>query len=195
MRAVNLLPRDGERRTSTGHEQIAIMAGSGGAALVLAVLAMMFLSAKNSVTAATSRLDDAKLALKVLPPPPPGPTAAQTQLASVQKPRLDALSAALTNRVAWDRVLSEISQVLPTDVWLTGLSATAPPPGGADPNAAPTGLTLSGKTYSQAAVARLLSRLELVPDLAQVQLQASLVSGKTVQFTLVANLRPVGSSK
>ena len=34
-------------------------------------------------------------------------------------------SAALSTRVAWDRVLSEISLVLPEDVWLTSLTSAA----------------------------------------------------------------------
>jgi len=37
-----------------------------------------------------------------------------------------ALSAALTSRVAWDRVFREFSLVLPDDVWLTTLSAKSP---------------------------------------------------------------------
>jgi Tfp pilus assembly protein PilN len=82
----------------------------------------------------------------------------------------------------WDRVFRELSLVLPDDVWLATISAKAPvpsstaiPPAPAAAGAAPaaTQFTLDGFTYSHAAVARLLSRLAVVPDLVNVQLQQS----------------------
>ena len=39
---------------------------------------------------------------------------------------MTALSAALSRRVAWDRIFRELSLVLPDDVWLATLSAKAP---------------------------------------------------------------------
>ena len=51
-------------------------------------------------------------------------------------------------------------------------------------------------TYSQAAVARLLSRLTVVPDLVNVQLQQStrtkLGSANAVHFTIAADVRRPG---
>ena len=41
-------------------------------------------------------------------------------------PRVTALGQALSYRIAWDRLLREVSQVLPTDVWLGDLTLTAP---------------------------------------------------------------------
>jgi Tfp pilus assembly protein PilN len=68
---------------------------------------------------------------------------------------------------------------------LTTTSSSLPAPA--------TELTISGYTYSQASVARLLERLAVVPDLTDVQLQNSAgaaVSGqKVVNFTIVANIR------
>ena len=59
--------------------------------------------------------------------------------------------------------------------------------------AMPTALTLEGYTYSQAGVARLLERLQVLPDLKNVQLQSSVKkvigSQKVVNFTIVSDIR------
>ena len=92
-------------------------------------------------------------------------TAADT-LNAESAARVTAVSGALQRRVSWDRVLRELSMVLPSDVWLTTLTAKAPqsailtvPAAPPAPGATPTGLVIGGYTYSQDAVARLLSRL------------------------------------
>jgi Tfp pilus assembly protein PilN len=58
--------------------------------------------------------------------------------------------------------------------------------------ATPTGLTLEGYAYSQAGVARLLSRLQVVPDLKNVQLETSkstTMGGRgVVQFTILSDI-------
>jgi Tfp pilus assembly protein PilN len=130
---------------------------------------------------------------------------ASLQLAGEESARLTALSSALAERVAWDRVLRQFALVLPDDVWLTSLNATAPgvspgataaaPP--AAPGATPTGFAISGYTYSHEAVARLLSRLAVIPDLENVQLQRSAVTAgnsRVVEFTIVAAVRNMGAS-
>ncbi len=112
-----------------------------------------------------------------------------------------ALAAAIGKRVAWDRILRRTALVLPDDVWLTNVTGTMPleptastvtPTSGALP-AASTAFTLQGSTYSQASVARLLARLQVVPDLKNVQLQSSTASviGKQriVNFTIVSDIR------
>jgi Tfp pilus assembly protein PilN len=119
-----------------------------------------------------------------------------------------ALSAALSRRVAWDRVFRELSLVLPDDVWLATISAKAPvpsstaiPPAPAAAGAAPaaTQFTLDGFTYSHAAVARLLSRLAVVPDLVNVQLQQStrteVGAANAVHFTIAADVRRPGGTQ
>jgi Tfp pilus assembly protein PilN len=142
-------------------------------------------------------VNDLKAQLAALPAPPPGPTAAEVQLAGEQTKRLAALQSALQTRVAWDRVLREFSLVLPEDVWLTQLSLKSPvspstntPP---DSGGAPTGFTIEGSTYSHDAVARLLSRLSVVPDLTNVQLVSSSVASTngqiTVHFNIAADIR------
>lgn len=202
MRAVNLLPKD-DIRVVTKVQKIAVGVGTGGAVIMTALLAMMFLGASSKVHDAQLTLDDLHAQLAVIPPPPPGPTAGETALASQEKPRADAVSAALQRRVAWDRVMRELSLVLPEDVWLSKLSAKSPvSPSmtltGSAPAAGgpPTQVTIDGYTYSHDAVARLLSRLAVVPDLQNVALQhSSLVkveNQSVVQFTIAADLRLPG---
>src|SRR5207342_905908 len=76
----------------------------------------------------------------------PAPSAQPMQnpaLASERSLRIATLSATLQSRLVWDRILREISEVLPGDVWLTTLSAQSPeaPTTVSGPAPAPTGTT------------------------------------------------------
>jgi Tfp pilus assembly protein PilN len=198
MRAVNLLPRDHAQKPAVKKEQIPFVVAGCVGLLVTALVASQYLSQSGKVSAEKQAVADLKAQLAALPEPPPGPTAAETQLAGEQTKRLAALQTALSSRVAWDRVLREFSLVLPEDVWLTQLSlkspispATGQPPDGG--SGAPTGFTIDGSTYSHDAVARLLSRLSVVPDLTNVQLVNSSVAStngqETVHFSIAADIR------
>jgi Tfp pilus assembly protein PilN len=208
MRAVNLLPKD-QVRAVTRMQKIAVGVGTGGAVILTALMATMFLSASSKVHDAQLTLNDLNAQLAIIPPPAAGPSAGASALAAQQGPRVAAVTAALQRRVAWDRVMRELSLVLPEDVWLSKLSAKSPiSPGAAStpgaPLAAPvstgppTQLTIDGYTYSHDAVARLLSRLAVIPDLQNVALQSSTLSGigkqKVVHFTIAADLRSPGLS-
>jgi Tfp pilus assembly protein PilN len=174
MRAVNLLPSDATgdgRRTPP----LPVLAGCVGVVLVTAVLALLFLSASSNVAKQRTALTQAQAEYAALPAPPP-PSPVDSQLPQQRQTRVAALATALGQRVAWDRLLREISQVVPSDVWLLTLSAQAPALAGAAPPAPgtpPTGFTLSGCTYSQDSVARFLARLDVVPDLSSMTLGKS----------------------
>src|SRR5690349_22028225 len=124
MRAVNLLPRDESKRTKTN---VPVLVGVVGAVVVCALLSMLFLSASSKVRDEQGELDALNAQLAVIPPPPP-PDSAGAGLATQEQARLTALSGALSKRVAWDRVLRNLSLVLPNDVWLSTLNATSPSP-------------------------------------------------------------------
>ena len=206
MRAVNLLPKDAVR-VVTRTQKVAVGVGTGGAVILTALMATMFLSASSKVHDAQLTLDDLKAQLAIIPPPAASPSAGATALAAQQAPRVAAVTAALQRRVAWDRVMRELSLVLPEDVWLSKLSAKSPisPSTPSTPGtplvapaagAAPTEMTIDGYTYSHDAVARLLSRLAVVPDLQNVTLQSSTLAGvgkqTVVHFTIAADLREPG---
>jgi Tfp pilus assembly protein PilN len=198
MRAVNLLPRDPAQKSSVKKEQIPFVVGGCVGLLVTALVASQYLSQSGKVSTERQNLAGLQAQLAALPAPPPGPTPAQTKLAGEQQTRLTALQTALQSRVAWDRVLRQFSLVLPDDVWLTQLSLTSPvsPATNQAPQSdggTPTGLSIEGSTYSHDAVARLLSRLSVVPDLTNVQLMNSTVAATngqtTVKFTIAADIR------
>jgi Tfp pilus assembly protein PilN len=201
VRAVNLLPREQSQRTIK-KESLPVLVGACSGVLVAAVLGAMFMMGSGKVAAQQRDLDDLNRLYQALPPAPVGPSPAQQQLAGEQSARVSALSTAMTSRVAWDRVFREFSLVLPDDVWLTTLSAKSPvspltnvpTATGAGP---PTQFTIHGRTYSHDGVARLLSRLQVVPDLTNVQLESSTlakVGGQdVVEFSIAADIKVAGA--
>src|SRR5206468_11282581 len=134
----------------------------------------------------TSRLELAQLSLHQRPKPKPTkpsapitPIVPPPAITGQEASWLSAVSSTLSQRIAWDRVLREVSLVIPDDVTLASLTMTAPTsvaaaavPGAA---AAPPsqGFVISGSAYSYDSVARLLSRLALVPALTRVTLTGS----------------------
>jgi Tfp pilus assembly protein PilN len=159
VRAVNLLPRDVAKRSFEAKRGV-VFGGIGGAALATAVLASMMISAGGAASSKQEELDGIRAQIAAIPTVPVIDTSEEDALAAEKGARVGALSAALAGRVAWDRVLRQVSLVLPEDVWLTKLSAAAPDPTQAA--AAGTGFTLTGATYSQNGVARFLSRLSVI---------------------------------
>lgn len=118
-------------------------------------------------------------------------------MAGESAPRTTALSSALTDRVAWDRILREFALVLPEDVWLTSLSAATSNGTTAEGQPAVAGaasLTISGFADTQASVARLLSRLAVVPELTEVKLQSSTQNDDRTAFAfaIIATVSPQG---
>jgi Tfp pilus assembly protein PilN len=194
MRAVNLLPRDeGRARRQPGAVSLTAVLGT---VLLTALLCGWFLMASSGVSEKQGELDGLRAELAAIPPPAP-PSQAQTTLVAEKDARLTVLGEALASRIAWDRVLREVSLVIPDDVWLEAMnsngpdaSAGAPPPG----QAAPTGgFNITGYTYSHDGVARLLARLSVIPHLENVKLGSSVLDSKgprpVVKFSIAAGLR------
>jgi Tfp pilus assembly protein PilN len=195
MRAVNLLPRELDQgRNRPGKT---VIGGCAGAVLATALIAGGYLQASSKVGHEKSALAQVQAQIAALPPLATQP-ATVSSLPNERSQRLAALSSALATRVSWDRVLRELSLVLPDDVWLTSLQATAPQPGAAAPTTSVTGFRVVGFTYSQNAVARLLARLAVVPDLQDVTLNSSAASKidtrAVVTFSISANVRPPGAA-
>ena len=185
MRAVNLLPRDSANRGPS--KNLPALVGAGVGVIVVAALSAGYLSASAKVATAQKSLDQAKTQLAATPLPPTTTTTpvntTPAAVANEQAPRLQAVSTVLSQRIAWDRILREFSLVLPSDVWVQSLSLTSPVAGTA------SGFSVTGTTYSYDSVARLLARVNLVPDLTQVQLQSVGGEGKLVTFVLQAGVK------
>jgi Tfp pilus assembly protein PilN len=193
VRAVNLLPKK-ETRERRSAPNVAALGGVVAAVAVTAVFCAWFLASSAKVTEARSELDSLRTELSATPAPKPRDTRGDG-LEAEKAGRLVAVATALNSRVAWDRVLREISLVTPDDVWLTSLQASAPAAAvAATPTAASGGaFAMTGRTYSHDAVARLLARLALVPNLRFVKLEKSTlnkVEGRdVVEFTIAATVR------
>jgi Tfp pilus assembly protein PilN len=207
MRAVNLLPRETTVvKTTKASNVVPIVAAAGGLVVVIA-LAAAVVTANGHVTSRRAALARAKTELAKTPARNDASLARNTLL-SQRDLRAVALAAALSRRVAWDRILRRLALVLPDDVWLVNLTGDTPSSTtdtastttatGPGADQTPTGLTLEGYSYSHDAVARLLSRLAVVPDLKNVQLQkstAELRGGmRVVHFTIAADVRRAGDT-
>jgi Tfp pilus assembly protein PilN len=208
MRAINLLPRDDARRGRPQKPQWMVLVPVVLAVLLTAALSALFLSASGKVKDKQAELASLQDVLQAIPTPDAGKVKTQSALAADKQARVQALSGALSRRVAWDRVFRELSLVLPDDVWLATLSAKAPVPSATAAVPAPAApgtstaasqFTLDGFTYSHAAVARLLSRLAVVPDLVNVQLQQStrttVGAATAVHFIIAADVRRPGGGQ
>jgi len=205
MRAVNLLPKDDLNAKSIKNEDPAVVIGSALGLVVIIALSGAFYMAHHNAGQQQRELDAARLQLGKLSlvkkpvvhvPKQTRPIIAVPAVTGEESALMTAVSSAMSTRIAWDRILREMSLVVPDDITVTSLTLTAPSnapvPAGTDPNAgAPTGLALSGTTFSHDSVARLLSRLMLVPDLSDVTLSSSSAdpsSGK-VTFSVIANVK------
>jgi Tfp pilus assembly protein PilN len=211
VQAVNLLPKDDRRRGGPAVPPALAATAIGGFTVVVAALALLFVNAHSSVSSRSLELEQKKQELAVIPVPAQNQLAQQDALVADKKARVTALNAALSRRIAWDRVLREFALVLPDDVWLQTMSVTAPTSATASDLAGATststtgslstgqtGFTIEGYTYSHDAVARLLTRLAVIPDLQQVQLgtseQAKVNDRPVVHFKITANVRAPGAS-
>jgi len=205
MRAVNLLPREQVEQKREARNPVVLVATIGGAVVLLALVAG-FLLANRSVDRQRQALASARAELAVTPAKK---LSAQTQafrstVLTQREQRSLALASALGARVAWDRILRRMALVMPDDVWLTSLVGTTPlqsatltttatttAPSALPPTA--TALTLQGYTYSQASVARLLERLQVLPDLKNVQLKDSSTSQvgnqNVISWTIITDIR------
>ena len=179
MRAVNLMPRD-ERRTRLATGRLPLFAAAGG--IVVVTAAAFFLASGASSTATEVRGEVAAVETAIATLPRPAETAvSQGAIAQERSDRTTALSAALATRTSLDRLLREVSYVLPRNAWLTKLEATAPvaealPEGAAPPpqaTATAAGVTIEGATYSHESVSAVLARLSLAPSLSGVRLTST----------------------
>jgi len=205
MRAVNLLPKDAGRSSkSLTREDPAVVVGSALGAVVLIALVGGFLNVHSKVNNAQHELDVAraeyaqlsleKVAREPVKPVKTTPIIPVPAITADEQPRLAAISTALGTRIAWDRILREFSLVLPDDVKLTSLTMEAPSTNPAT-TGAPTvaqGFSISGTAFSHDGVARLLSRLMLIPDLENVTLGNSSAGGTDnpgVLFSITASVK------
>jgi Tfp pilus assembly protein PilN len=195
MRAVNLIPADrGKSRRKPSRPRRSVSVNPLVPLALVVVIAvvggvvMEVRSANSTISARQQTLRDVQTEIAKVPKPDqaqPGETS-----------RLSVVTTVQGQRTSWDGFLSAVSRVAPEDVWLSSLSATASSPSTvAMPVTAPNGFSVSGSTYSEPSVARLMRRLSLVPWLSNVSLTSSTKSTVAAhivyQFTLGADVIPL----
>ena len=204
MKAVNLLPREEANRRSGRVDPLAV----GGVVLTVVAAAGIaggFVlehrhagSEQQQLAAVNAQLVQAKARQqKSLSGGHAAlPTLATPSVTAQEQPWRDAVASALSTRIAWDRVLREFSQVVPSDITVSNVTMGAP---GAATSSSPSSstsaasgaFTLQGRAFSEDGVARLLSRLMLVPDLTGVALMSSTSDPTTgiVSFQIQAQVK------
>ena len=123
MRAVNLLPKDGPRRTGPPVPPAVAATVIGGLVLVSLTISVLLLSAHGKVKSRQLELAQKQAELAAIPVPAQSRLQQQDALVADKAARVTALNSALSKRIAWDRLLREFALVLPDDVWLLSLSA------------------------------------------------------------------------
>ena len=194
MRAFDLLPKDHRRQESERRPGLIQIGIALVAVVVLAGLGALFLMSSSTVSGKRRERDALQSQLNSLKvqAEKPSPTAGP-ELEDERVQRTNALATALSGRVAWDRLLRDVSLVLPSEVYLTALTASSPTPASAPTAAAAASSTqfaISGTTARQEYVALLLSRLSILPELSGVKLVSALRGDEgDVVFTINAVVR------
>ena len=184
MRPVNLIPsedRPGSRRPMRGGPIAYILVG----ALVVALLGVTALVATDNqisdlngeITQVEGEVAAAEARAHALD--------AYTQFHSVREQRVATVTSLADSRFDWERVMRELALVLPGNVWLTNLTATANPQ--VTPDGAATvalrasvpgpALALVGCARSQDAVAGFVQALKDIDGVTRVGVQGSSLGG------------------
>jgi type IV pilus assembly protein PilM len=195
-RSVNLIPKD--VRHARKRPNMLAIGVPVAAAVPLVALAFLFVGAHGAASDHQAQLDAVQAEIAKLPEPTrPNIDPA---LAGEQASRATAVAQVLGGRLSWERVLGDISRVLPSGVSLTELIATtpqpatpvvaapttdstststtttatpAPAPAPAAAPTTPTGVTVTGYAFDYASIARALARIQAVPSLTNAQLQSA----------------------
>ncbi|HWA54935.1 MAG TPA: PilN domain-containing protein [Solirubrobacterales bacterium] len=180
MRPVNLIPpeeRAGERKPMRGGPLAYVIVGALAAAVigvaVLVVTSNQISDSKAEVAKLESERTTVEARAQALD--------AYTQFHSVQEQRTATIASLADSRFDWQRVMHELSLVLPGDVWLTSLSGSAKPGvavnggSGSTLRAAVPGpaLELNGCARSQDAVAGFIQALKEIDGVTRVGVQSS----------------------
>ncbi len=126
--------------------------------------------------------------------------AAYTQFHTVREQRVATMMSLANSRFDWPRVMHELSLVLPSDVHLSSLNASASPESsegdGSGMRAAIAGpaLELVGCASSQASVAGFVEALKDIDGVTRVGVQSSAIGGSTESGSAAASTCAAGKS-
>jgi Tfp pilus assembly protein PilN len=217
MEAVNLLPayaRPGHPWAAVGKDLSARRVLKGGSVLACVAvigLGLGYAYERSVVNDRRATLADVQAEVAVADAKAAPFRSAQAAAAA----RLAAAGTVSEKRVVWERLLEDVSSVLPKQVYLQSLSVQSPTPlaaGAATP--APTtpapgtpaaaatggaGFSATGVASSHVRVALVLDRLASLPWLSNVTLVSTVNGGTTLSrgdtFTVTAGFNPIGGAK
>jgi Tfp pilus assembly protein PilN len=185
VRPVNLIPLDerrGAARAGADRPPVRVYAVLGvlGAAL-LAVLALVLTNNQiNNKTEDLSKVQAQEQGVKQVADAL-RPFGQFAQVQATRKAQIDQLA---STRFNWESALRQLSRAIPSNVWLLNLSATVSPSIEVESAAGGGAASLRGKfpapaiamtgcTYSQHAVARMMTRMQNLDDVTDVELAKS----------------------
>ncbi len=185
MKAVNLIPTEQRRAQASGERS-----GGGYVVLgvlgVLLVLAVAYVMTSNSVNENKTKAAKAKQEAVALEQQA-AQNASYTDFSAIKEQRLQAVKAAAETRFDWERLMREISRVMPDGSWLQTTDASVigdPTAPGTTPTSTPApGTTTAapvptanfvGCTPRQSEVAKILVRLREMHRVTDVELNESL---------------------
>jgi Tfp pilus assembly protein PilN len=198
VRPVNLIPPDqrkGAARAAGDGTPVGIFVlfGALGVALLSVVALVLTTNQVNSKTEELSKVQAQEQGVKqVADALRPYGTFAQIQ----QARRLE-ISTITSSRFNWERALRQLSRAIPEDAWLLNLSGSIAPGvdvsegGGGDvaslrEKANAPAFSMTGCTSSQHAVARMMTRMQNLDDVTDVQLSKSVRKEEQGAGTAVA---------
>jgi Tfp pilus assembly protein PilN len=180
MRPVNLIPteeRAGERRPMRGGPIAYVVVGALAAALLGITMLVLTGNQVSDRKAEVVRLEDEKAVVEARA----NALDAYTQFHNVRAARVATVTSLAQSRFDWERVMRELALILPDDVWLTNLSASASPEASAGGDAgvslrseiAGPALELVGCGRGQESVAGFVQALEEIDGVTRVGVQSS----------------------
>lgn len=186
MRPVNLIPAE-ERSGAHGPTRTGPLPYLLVAALIAALAGVTALVlTSNEVSERTAEVaqlkrEDAVATARA------GRLAAYTQYRTLHEQRVATVSSLADSRFDWERVMREFSLILPHDVWLVGLEATASPEASAGGSGGGSGsalrssapgpaLQISGCASGQEAVAGFVTALKDIDGVTRVGVESSELS-------------------
>jgi hypothetical protein len=193
MKAVNLIPSDQRRAKASGEHKGGSYAALGLLAVLL-VMAVAYVLTANSANERNTQAAEARQEADSYEAQTKN-LESFTDFASIKNQRLGAVMAAANTRFDWERLMREVSYVMPDGSWLqettasvTGDADAASTPAATTPGAtvAPPSpaVTFVGCTPKQSEVAKILVRLRAMHRVADVKLNESTVESTEAEITV-----------
>ncbi len=168
-RRINLVPQSERTRTSTNYAMLGFVAA---AVIVLAGLGLGYYTFNGTLNDRKDQLETLQQEYKQVQVQVQA-LAKYGQIDSQRKSAENVVTSAYVGRTLVSEIFDELSLVVPENVWFTSIDVTTLDPG-LEPGETETGeLSISGNTYSFEDVAQLLVRLQLIPALANVNLESA----------------------